>query len=122
MISVLTEIAIDYMASISMKRECGLLGGLTSGQIHDMLHRLETGGLIRLCQGAERGLPSSYELTDNLSDITLLKLLTVLDEHLDCNHTASEYMYLRFGIAARKLGVLSEVIRTYLSNIKLTDL
>lgn len=122
MISVLTEIAIDYLASISFKQECDLLHTLTSVQLQDMLSRLEKGGLIRLCPGAEPGEPCSYELAADPFQVSLLDILTCLDEHLNCNHVASEHMYMRFGDTARKLGVLNAVMRTSLSNIKLTNL
>ena len=67
-------------------------------------------------------LLSSYELARPYSSISLLDVLEVLDEHLNCNHPTREEMYAQYRLAANRLGIINHMTRLYLSEIKLFDL
>ena len=88
----------------------------------DLLTRLETGGLIRHKESSAGTSLSSYELTRPYSSISLLDVLEVLDEHLDCNRPSREELYYQYRLAANRLGVINHMTRLYLSEIKLSDL
>lgn len=87
-----------------------------------LLCQLQSAGLIRLLAHKEPGCIASYELTRAAIDISLLDVLEATDEHLNCNHETREEMYAHYGYAARKLGIVNQITRTYLSEIKLTEL
>lgn len=91
-----------------------------------LLHRLTTAGLIRK---AGRDNPQdihwdthSYLPAKKPADISLLDILEATGEHLNCNHPTTEGFYSRYGKAALKLGVVNQITRTYLQEIRLTDL
>ncbi|RGV52015.1 hypothetical protein DWW10_15180 [Bacteroides intestinalis] len=88
----------------------------------ELLTRLETGGLIRRKDASADNLLSSYELARPYSSISLLDVLEVLDEHLNCNHPTREEMYAQYRLAANRLGIINHMTRLYLSEIKLFDL
>lgn len=88
----------------------------------ELLTRLETGGLIRRKNASADNLLSSYELARPYSGISLLDVLEVLDEHLNCNHPTREEMYAQYRSAANRLGIINHMTRLYLSEIKLFDL
>ena len=93
----------------------------------DLLAWLETGGLIRRKNLLGTNLPagdplSSYELARPYSSISLLDVLETLGEHLNCNYPTREEMYYRYRSAAHRLGVINQMTRLYLSEIKLPDL
>jgi hypothetical protein len=88
----------------------------------ELLTRLETGGLIRRKDASTENLLSSYELARPYSSISLLDVLEVLDEHLNCNHPTREEMYAQYRLAANRLGIINYMTRLYLSEIKLFDL
>lgn len=88
----------------------------------DILTKFERAGLIYRKGVPSSGLLSSYELTCTYKDISLLNILEALDEHLNCNHPTKEKMYLQYRAAAHRLGVINQMTRLYLSEIKLIDL
>lgn len=88
----------------------------------ELINKLVAGGLIRLLPGLAPGSIYSYELTRPLYRISLLELLEVTGEHLNCNHPTREEFYSRFGKAAQKLGVVNHMTRLYLNDISLVEL
>lgn len=94
---------------------------LSTEEQNFLLHKLEAGGLICRLPGKEEGSISSYTLLYPLHKISLLDLLTVLNEPIHCNRTVSETAYSHHEMMATKMGVLMQVTRTFLSDIKLTD-
>lgn len=88
----------------------------------DILTKFERAGLIHRKGVSSSGLLSSYELTRDYKDISLLNILEALDEHLNCNQPTKEKMYLQYRAAAHRLGVINQMTRLYLSEIKLIDL
>ncbi len=124
MLTPLTQTAISMLCDIEH-------GGTTDTQPHyalfmntvsELLHKLETGGLIRCKDAEHKDKLSSYELTRPCHEISLLDLLEVTGEHLNCNHPTSEALYSRYQRAATKLGVINQMTRVYLSEIKLNNL
>lgn len=88
----------------------------------DILTKFERAGLIHRKGVPLSGLLSSYELTRDYKDISLLNILEALDKHLNCNQPTKEKMYLQYRAAAHRLGVINQMTRLYLSEIKLIDL
>lgn len=88
----------------------------------EMINKLADGGLIRLLPDRACGSIYSYELAQPLHRISLLNLLEVTGEHLNCNHPNREEFYSRFGKAAQKLGVVNHMTRLYLNEISLAEL
>lgn len=86
-----------------------------------LLDKLEKGGLIRLGKGKPKEKISSYTLTRSLGQISLLSVLEATGEHLNCNRPTSEEFYNRYGRVAQKLGVVNQLTRSFLADIKLTD-
>ena len=96
--------------------------GLCDEDRYVLLFKLTVAGLIRL---ADRDNPQniqSYRPIREVSDVSLLDILEATDEHLNCNHPTTEKFYERYGNAAKKLGVVNQITRTYLQEIKLFDL
>lgn len=124
MLSSLTETAIALLYDISNGGiPCYLQDFAGHTQVlPTLLNKLHKSGLIRLKEGSDENLISSYSLSRPSYKITLLDILEALDEHLNCNHPAYEEMYHRYRRAANKLGIINHMTRIYLSDIRLTDL
>ena len=87
-----------------------------------LLHQLTTAGLI---QNIDKDNPQdihSYAPTRKPADVSLLDILEATGEHLNCNHPITEEFYSKYGRAAVKLGVVNQITRTYLQEIRLSDL
>ena len=124
MLTPLTQTAISMLNDIAQGRAKENLPhyALFLNTVSELLHKLEVGGLIR-CNDAEHpNCLSSYELARPCVQISLLELLEVIGEHLNCNHPTHEAMYQRYRGAAAKLGVINHMTRLYLSEIRLNDL
>jgi len=124
MLTPITQTAISMLYDISHGGTSVNLShyALFMNTVSELLHKLENGGLIRCKDAENRDRLSSYELTRPCHQITLLELLEVTGEHLNCNHPTSELLYTRYRGAAGKLGVVNQMTRVYLSEIKLNDL
>lgn len=96
--------------------------GLSQEERRELLQRLTAAGLI---QNVDREHPQdihSYALMRKPTDVSLLDILEATGEHLNCNHPTTEEFYSRYGRAAVKLGVVNQITRTYLQEIRLSDL
>lgn len=124
MLTQLTQTAIavlyDIYAGGKPYRTAQLI--IAPQELIDILTKLELGGLIRRKELSTSELLSSYELTRSYMDISLLDILEALDEHLNCNHPTKEKMYQQYRAAAHRLGVINQMTRLYLSDIKLIEL
>lgn len=94
---------------------------LSTEEWNDLLHKLETGGIIQCLPNQNRKDLSSYQILHPLHELTVLDLLTVLGEPIHCDRPISEISYSRHGAMAKKIGILNQVTRTLLSEIKLSD-
>ena len=91
-------------------------------QLSEILDKLESAELIRKKDESPGYQINSYELTRSMSEISLLDVLEATGEHLNCNYPTTEDFYSRFGRAAQKLGVVNQMTRLYLKEIKLVEL
>lgn len=101
---------------------CPETESLSLHNLSDLLLKLTTGGFIALLPGKPTDHPDSYRLIRSFSQISLLDILEVTDEHLNCNHEPYEMMYQQHRAAANKLGIINQITRKYLKEIKLIDL
>lgn len=124
MLTPLTQTAISMLQDIANGGTSDNLPhyALFMNTVSELLGKLEAGGLIRCKNTANRELLSSYELTRPSYQISLLELLELIGEHLNCNHPTNEMLYTRYRGAAAKLGVINQMTRVYLTDIKLNDL
>lgn len=90
--------------------------------ITELLRKLEAAGLIMLADKKYPERLSSYKPTHSLSDISLLDILEATGEHLNCNCPTSEELYSHYRNASHKLGIVNQLTRLYLQEIKLYDL
>lgn len=96
--------------------------GLSEKDKHTVLSQLTAAGLISLADKENPIRIQSYRPTKKTVDISLLDILEATGEHLNCNHPTTEKFYMQYGNAAQKLGVVNQITRTYLKEIKLFDL
>ena len=87
-----------------------------------LLSKLATAGIVRLVDLEKPQDVQSYSPARESIDVSLLDILEATGEHLNCNHPTTEEFYMRYGNAAKKLGVVNQITRTYLQEIKLFDL
>ena len=88
----------------------------------DLLSKLTTAGIIRLTDLENPQDMQAYRPSRKSIDISLLDILEATGEHLNCNHPTTEEFYMHYGNAAQKLGIVNQITRTYLKEIKLFDL
>ncbi|EIK40206.1 hypothetical protein HMPREF1055_00942 [Bacteroides fragilis CL07T00C01] len=131
MLSICTQTAIAVLQDIHSRdclRSVNFL--LTEEEFNTLLCKLETSGLIRSLPDRAVTTPSNvackgllrYQLSRPLHEFTLLDVLQALNEPINCNQPTPESYYLQHGAVASKIGVLNQVTRTFLSEIKLIDL
>lgn len=87
-----------------------------------LLSKLTAAGIIQLVDLAKPQEIHSYIPTRKSMDVSLLDILEATGEHLNCNHPTTEIFYSKYGNAAKKLGIVNQITRTYLKEIKLFDL
>lgn len=123
MLTPLTQTAIALLGDISSGSSNRLEACICSPEnLYLLLCKLVSGGLIRLkSPDVVPGFPSSYELCRPYGTISLLDVLEATGEHLNCNQSTKEELYTRFRGAANRLGVINQMTRIYLSEIKMTD-
>lgn len=124
MLTSLTQTAIAILGDIADGGTANRVGShaLSPSSLSSLLSKLEYGKLIRLKSPAcDAGSLSSYELARAYAGISLLDVLEATGEHLNCNQPTKEELYLRFRGAANRLGVINQMTRIYLSEIKMTD-
>lgn len=123
MLTPLTQTAIALLGDISCGSSNRLETCMCSPEnLYLLLCKLVSGGLIRLkSPDSVSGVPSSYQLCRPYAAISLLDVLEATGEHLNCNQPTKEELYTRFRGAANRLGVINQMTRIYLSEIKMTD-
>ena len=87
-----------------------------------LLSKLTAAGIIRLVDLEKPQEIQSYTPARKSMDVSLLDILEATGEHLNCNHPTTEIFYSKYGNAAKKLGIVNQITRTYLKEIKLFDL
>ncbi len=122
MLSVYTQTAIAVLHDISSGNALQSANFLLSeGEWKELFDKLEKGGLIRCLPCEEPGTLSSYKLCRPLPDISLLNVLEATDQPIRCTMSTPEEFYIHHAHIANKMGVLNEVARTFLAEIKIAD-
>ena len=122
MLSKRTQTAISVLYDISSGNALQSVSFLLSEEEwKNLFDQMEKGRLIRCLPGKKSGLLSSYELCRPLPDISLLEVLAALDEPIRCNTPTPEEFYIRHSQMAKKVGVLNQVARMFLTEIKVSD-
>lgn len=122
MLSISTQTAIAVLHDLSLGSASQSSSfHLSQGEWKNLFDKLEAGQLIRRLPGRESGILSSYELSRPLSKISLLDVLEATDEPIRFNRPTPEAFYIRHGQIAQKIGVLNQVGRTFLADIKIAD-
>lgn len=122
MLTFLTQQALAVLHDIA-GRQCVRQNtySLDTDELSSLLDKLDKGNLIYLCEGEPAHTPGSYRLMRPLGRISLLDVIEATGEHLNCNRPTSEEFYFRYGAVAQKLGVVNQMTRSFLADIKLTD-
>lgn len=122
MLTLLTQQALAALHDIANHRRSRLDNyQISDADFISLLGKLERAGLICLKADEPSGKLLSYSLTRASGRISLLNVLEAIGEHLNCNHPTSEEFYMRYGAVAQKLGVINQLTRSFLEDIKLTD-
>lgn len=123
MLTIQTQAAISILHAVaSMQKATPMDKLFTVNIVSELLGKLEAGKIIKPIAGKNKRKVASYELTRPMSEISLLDILEATGEHLNCNHPNNEEFYMCYTNAAQKLGIINQMTRLYLGNIKLNDL
>lgn len=124
MITLKTQAAIAVLDDIYTGEEASHTGkyDLSEEDKYTLLSKLTTAGIIRLVDFEKPQDIQSYSLNCKAMDISLLDILEATGEHLNCNHPTTEDFYSKYGNAAKKLGIVNQITRTYLKEVKLFNL
>ena len=96
--------------------------GLSEEDWYALLSELAKAGIIQLVDLEKPQDAQSYSPARKSIDVSLLDILEATGEHLNSNHPTTEVFYSKYGNAAKKLGIVNQITRTYLQEIKLFDL
>lgn len=122
MLTKYTQAAIALLQDIALGDDLQSANFLLSkADLSKLFGQLEAGGLIRRLPHQEERALSSYKLCRPLPDLSLLDVLQAIDEPIHCNQPTPETYYSLDGVAAKKVGVLNQMVRMFLSEIKMTD-
>ena len=122
MLSIRTQTAIAVLHDLSsgdVLQSANFL--LSDEEWKNLFDKLEKRRLIRHLPNRESTTLFSYELCCPLQDISLLEVLEAIDEPIRCNVSTPEMFYIRHSQMAKKIGVLNQVARTFLADIKIAD-
>lgn len=92
-----------------------------SNELLHVLGQLQAAGLIKQLPGHIAGAITSYVLIKPYSEITLLDVLTAIDEGLRFNHKTDLDFYEYYGCLARKLAVVNQMTRLYLAEFHIAN-
>ena len=121
MFTSLTLSAVSVLRAINIA-EKRTFNSLSLVETCALLNRLTSGGFIRLMPGKPCDDLTSYCLVRPLEEISLLSLLDALDDNLKSVHYIDSSFYTHYGLTARKLGIINQVTRTYLSEIHVSEI
>lgn len=122
MLSIRTQAAIAVLHDISSGNNLQSGNFLFSEEEWKiLLEELEKRQLICLLPDQMAGVLFSYKLCCPLADISLLDVLQALNEPIRCTMPTPEEFYMCHSQIAHKVGVLNQVTRTFLSEIKIAD-
>lgn len=119
MLTKTTQTAIYLLRAIGT---CNLKVNCSEAQIKKMLDLFEQAKIIGKKEGKPKYKLNSYEFIKPRNEISLLDILEATGEHLDCSQPTAEEFYSRYGKVGQKLGVVNQMTRLFLQEIKLTEL
>lgn len=94
----------------------------TPSETTSLLQALSENHLIAQLENRPCELPQSYRLICPYHKINLLSILEALGEGIYFNHPSDENFYARYGTTARKLGIVNQMTRIYLTEISIAEL
>lgn len=134
MLTLLTQTAIAVLYDISFREYLQSVNfHLPEDELSELLHKLESGGLIRrlpeegvepsseLKPKPETCMLSSYELCRPFHMLSLLDVIEATGEPINCKYPTPEPFYTHHGRVAQKMGVANHMVRLFLNDIKLSD-
>lgn len=122
MLTFKTKLTLALLHDIYHSNHCHIDNSRYSNQYTlPILMQLETAHLLQLIPGNPSGLPSSYILSKDYAEITLIEVLYAINEGICFNRENDPDFYSRYGCLARKLGVMNHMVRLYLSEIHIFD-
>lgn len=87
-----------------------------------LLQELDDKGFIHLLPEHPAGVLSSYQLTRDYNTLNLMEVLEAIGEGIYLNSPSNVDFYANYGHAARRLGIVNQMSRLYLSEILLTEI
>lgn len=122
MLTSRTKLTLALLRDIYHSNHCHIDNSRYASQdTPSLLVQLETAHLLQLIPGKPSGLPSSYILSKDYAEITLLEVLYAINEGICFNRENGPDFYSSYGCLARKLGVMNHMVRLYLSEIHIFD-
>ena len=123
MLTVRTKFALALLHDIS-RRDYRLSNTFNypASESAYLLSQLESKQLICRIPDTPMGIPSSYQLFREYMNISLLDVLEAIGEGLYFNTTNQDNFYCYYGTTARKLGIVNQMTRLYLSEIHVTEI
>lgn len=122
MLTVRTQKALAILRDISIRSDRYTSKLKINGEeISSLLLELEEANLIHLMADKAKGQLNSYCLSRPLSKISLLSLLSAINENVDCTQPLTEEFYNHYGSLAHKLGVINQVTRSLLDEISILE-
>lgn len=92
-----------------------------SNEFLHILGQLQSAGLIKKLPDHAAGSISSYALIKPYLEITLLDVLTAIDEGLRFNYKTDIDFYEYYGCLARKLAIVNQMTRLYLAEFHIAN-
>lgn len=122
MLTHLTQTAIAVLHDIALKG-CLSSADFSIGEdkLNELLQKLEASLIIHRLPEQEKDTQPSYELYRPLNEISILNVIEAVGEPVNCKCPTSEAFYITHSRVAQKIGVINQVVRTYLSEIKISD-
>ena len=117
----LFTIAILHSISQSDFNFCDSYPYPTEEFLH-LLQELDDKGFIRLLPGHPVGTLPPYQLTRDYNTLNLMEILEAIGEGIYLNSPSNVEFYASYGHAARRLGIVNQMSRLYLSEILLTEI
>lgn len=123
MLTLRTKFALALLHDIQYKDyQLSTSFHYSSSETASVLQALSEKRLITKLDNSPFELPQSYRFTCPYHNINLLALLEALGEGLYFNHPSDESFYARYGTTARKLGIVNQMTRVYLTEISIAEL
>lgn len=123
MLTLRTKFALALLHDIQYKDyQLSTSFHYSSSETASLLQALSENHLIAKLENRPCELPQSYCLACPYHSINLLTILETLGEGIYFNGPSDEDFYARYGTTARKLGIVNQMTRVYLTEISIAEL